>query len=350
MTVDVAPRRAEILSWYTQEIWRRRAFEEKLTDKVKEVIAGANLGKPTIESRTKTVDSFLAKAVKVDPVDENQFKYADPRTEITDVVGIRIVVSLSTDVSPVRAVLHEAFSVVEELERGGEGTVDVPGYQSVHLLVRLADADKGQATYQAFADLVAEIQVRTTLQHAWASLQHDMMYKADHTPTPAVRRRLTALAGLLELADREFTQVRRDHSDPTVAIASTAPQGSPGAVNAASLRLLAEELMGQTDVVDQAWFLQVAATVEQLGLGSIDDVRAALGAWGDRAIEVQAAVLVRKPFANPARVLDELLRLSLGPVYFDRRVAVEAPSDLPGARAHYETDRGELLRSLPLGS
>ena len=58
-----------------------------------------------------------------------------------------------------------------------------------------------------------ELQVRSILQHAWASLQHDLMYKGERTPTDSVRRRLIALAGLLELADHEFMAVRLAHGD-----------------------------------------------------------------------------------------------------------------------------------------
>ena len=57
-------------------------------------------------------------------------------------------------------------------------------------------------------DRPVELQVRSILQHAWASLQHDLMYKGERAPTDSVRRRLIALAGLLELADHEFMAVR----------------------------------------------------------------------------------------------------------------------------------------------
>ena len=48
------------------------------------------------------------------------------------------------------------------------------------------------------------------LQHAWAEFEHDIRYKGtvpdDHAPD--LNRRFALAAGLLELADREFTAIR----------------------------------------------------------------------------------------------------------------------------------------------
>jgi ppGpp synthetase/RelA/SpoT-type nucleotidyltranferase len=53
--------------------------------------------------------------------------------------------------------------------------------------------------------------VRTILQHAWAEIEHDIQYKSARALPPALRRRLAALAGLLEIADREFQAIRDEH-------------------------------------------------------------------------------------------------------------------------------------------
>ncbi|WP_409370853.1 GTP pyrophosphokinase, partial [Mycolicibacter minnesotensis] len=73
------------------------------------------------------------------------------------------------------------------------------GYASRHVLVGVEGEQQP-----------ASIQVRTVLQHAWAEFEHDVRYKgsipAEHVPD--LDRRFTLAAGLLELADREFTAIR----------------------------------------------------------------------------------------------------------------------------------------------
>ena len=52
--------------------------------------------------------------------------------------------------------------------------------------------------------------MRTVLQHAWAEFEHDIRYKGT-VPEEHARdfdRRFTLAAGLLELADQEFTTIR----------------------------------------------------------------------------------------------------------------------------------------------
>ena len=58
--------------------------------------------------------------------------------------------------------------------------------------------------------LVAEVQVRTILQHAWAEIEHDIQYKSTIAIPNTIRRRFMALAGLLEIADREFQAIQNE--------------------------------------------------------------------------------------------------------------------------------------------
>jgi hypothetical protein len=54
-----------------------------------------------------------------------------------------------------------------------------------------------------------EIQIRTLLEHTWAEIEHDLGYKSTEAVPHPVRRRFSRLAGLLELADSEFVEIRR---------------------------------------------------------------------------------------------------------------------------------------------
>jgi ppGpp synthetase/RelA/SpoT-type nucleotidyltranferase len=84
------------------------------------------------------------------------------------------------------------------------------GYQSLHYVAALSVARTGLAEYGRFTGLRVEIQIRSTLQHAWAEIEHDLGYKSAAGVPRDIRRRFSRIAGLLELADEEFSVIRRD--------------------------------------------------------------------------------------------------------------------------------------------
>ncbi|MBT7630134.1 MAG: hypothetical protein HN597_10600 [Desulfobacula sp.] len=81
-------------------------------------------------------------------------------------------------------------------------------YASIHYLIRLTDDRTKLLEYKRFKNLIAEIQVRTILQHAWAEIEHDIQYKSIDTIPVEIHRRFMSLAGMLEIADREFQAIQ----------------------------------------------------------------------------------------------------------------------------------------------
>jgi hypothetical protein len=78
----------------------------------------------------------------------------------------------------------------------------------MHHVVMLLPQRIALTEYAAFANLKAEIQTRSILQHAWAEIEHDLGYKTSHEVPRSIRRRFSRLAGLLELVDQEFERIR----------------------------------------------------------------------------------------------------------------------------------------------
>lgn len=347
---DQAQRSGEIKAWYDAYQYKCRALTGLLRNTLERTLREADVREPQIQGRTKKVDSLVAKSVKIE---NDAFKYENPRKEITDLIGLRVIVPLSTDQEPVLDALRSQFDVIEELVRGDESGIDVPGYRSIHLVIRVVE-NQGGPEYREYAGMVAEIQVRTILQHAWASLQHDLGYKADRAATPIIRRRLTALAGLIELADREFVDVRAAHLRPT----STRPIDSGvgdndlnGPVTATSVRLVAERLIGE-DSVGQEWFRQLSAVLSQLGIGTIGQLINELGPWADRAGDVHLSLQQDRPWINTAFTLDILLRIALTERYIAHRIDERVPGvdiepdDAQTARSAVEEEVAMLSRGL----
>lgn len=151
----------------------------------------------SITARTKSIESFAAKAERA--VDGRRL-FSDPLVEITDQVGLRVITYLREDVDAVATLLADEMRLLDDRDMGLETAREGRwGYASRHLLVGVEGEQQP-----------ASIQVRTVLQHAWAEFEHDIRYKgsipAEHAPD--LDRRFTLAAGLLELADREFTGIR----------------------------------------------------------------------------------------------------------------------------------------------
>ena len=79
------------------------------------------------------------------------------------------------------------------------------GYLSLHYICSLRE---GEEYPPEICGRKFEIQVRTTLQHTWACIEHDMGYKSEFGIPRIAVRQFARIAGLLELADDEFIRVR----------------------------------------------------------------------------------------------------------------------------------------------
>ena len=92
--------REELRAWFEEQADGFRSLEAAFREHLGSALLAARLDDARLETRTKSVDSFLDKAMKSDG--RGGFKYADPRTELTDLVGGRVMVPLSADVAPRR--------------------------------------------------------------------------------------------------------------------------------------------------------------------------------------------------------------------------------------------------------
>lgn len=159
-----------------------------------------------VESRTKSIESFREK------INRSGKNYSDPLAEVTDIVGIRLVLRTVADVEQVGALVVREFLVDHEnsVRKIDDLEADRFGYLSEHFIVRLKEPRARLPEWSAFSGLVAEIQVRTILQHAWASVEHSLNYKNEIDIPKIIRRRLFRLSALFELADQELDQISED--------------------------------------------------------------------------------------------------------------------------------------------
>lgn len=140
-------------------------------------------------------------------------QYADPKEQMTDLVGARFVVLLKLDLEIVEKVLIEYPEWTRSKDRDPLGEQkDRPkhfDYQSVHYIVRAA-YDMNFDGVQVPAGMPCEVQIRTLLQHAYAELVHDKFYKGiGHIP-PSADRLVARSMALMESTDDMFVQAVRE--------------------------------------------------------------------------------------------------------------------------------------------
>lgn len=268
------------------------AITEEYVARVRSILDEAGVNYLNVAGRAKSVESFAAKAGRMS---DGRPVYTDPLTEIADQIGIRVITYVHSDVEAVADLLATQLSVLDDRDLGRETASEGRfGYVSRHLLV--AD-ERGQ---------VAQVQLRTVLQHAWAEFEHDIRYKGTVPPEHRSEfdRRFTLAAGLLELADHEFTTIRERLRGSTVE--EPAATAGPGV----HPRELAAYLAGQYP--DAEWsrpdhYAWITGLLTELGVAS-------LGELGKLLAEVDSAELAarmdyRYPPGAVRRLDDALLSL-----------------------------------------
>ncbi len=257
----------------------------------------------SITARTKSVESFAAKTDR--RTTDGKQLYSEPLVEITDLIGLRVITYLREDVDTVANLLAEEMRLLDDRDMGQETAREGRwGYASRHLVVGVEGVQQP-----------ASIQVRTVLQHAWAEFEHEIRYKgsipAAHAPD--LNRRFTLAAGLLELADREFSAVRdrlRNSVPDTSAPEITSDPRIPTPVLATYLgNRFPDAGWSRTD--HYAW---IAGLLLDLGIDSIDEVDDVLAGIDTDAVNV--AMDYRYP-AGAVRRLDDSLLAVYGSRYIE---------------------------------
>ena len=293
---------------------------DALVAHVSELLDDAGINYLSVTGRAKSVESFAAKAVReADGVP----LYPDPLTDITDQIGVRVITYLRGDVTAVAQALGDQLSVLTDLDMGevtaGEGRF---GYASRHLLLTLDGVDlsgTGVDLPEALRGRRWQVQIRTVLQHAWAEFEHEIRYKGtipeEHVPD--LSRRFTLAAGLLELADREFTEIRaRLRRAP-----SSVDAGAAGALagGASDPRISGTDLSDflAARFPDAGWsrtdhYAWISGLLLELGITSLEELGGLLDSLDEEAIEARMAY---KYPAGAVRRLDDALLAVFGRRY-----------------------------------
>jgi ppGpp synthetase/RelA/SpoT-type nucleotidyltranferase len=265
-----------------------------------------------VTGRTKTIASFAEKAARtVNGVPA----YPDPARDITDQIGVRVITYVQSDVEAVAELLAAQVRVIDDRDMGRRTAQQGRfGYSSRHLLIGV---DPGRAAeLPELVGRVVQVQVRTVLQHAWAEFEHDIRYKGTVPGEHASEfdRRFTLAAGLLELADQEFTAIRERLRAPVPG--DEADDTDPDDPRIAP-RELAAFLAGQ--YADAGWsrpdhYTWISGLLLELGVTSLVELSEVLRGADDSGIT--ARMDYRYP-PGAVRRLDDTLLAGFGQRYVD---------------------------------
>jgi ppGpp synthetase/RelA/SpoT-type nucleotidyltranferase len=175
---------------------------------IAEVLSDAGVPVHSVSHRVKDFESTLRKLnLKTD-------RYSGV-SDLTDLLGIRVITYFSDDVDKVAEVIRSEFKIDSKNSIDKRKALDPNqfGYLSLHFVAGMTNKRSRFTEYKRFGDKKFELQIRSILQHAWAEIEHDLGYKAKSGLPDQLKRRFFRLAGMLELADEEFERLRREISD-----------------------------------------------------------------------------------------------------------------------------------------
>ena len=194
-----------ILAEYDALLPIYRRLERIVEISLQNIIDNNGLTVTAVSARVKSRESLAGKlALKGD-------KYHS-LGDITDILGARIITFYTDDVDRIAALTEKLFDIDWEnsVDKRRLHDTDSFGYNSLHYICRLPKSIVNEPDCPQLNEISFELQLRTTLQHAWASINHDIGYKTDVEIPHFYMRQINRLAGMLEMADDEFSRIRTE--------------------------------------------------------------------------------------------------------------------------------------------
>jgi len=197
-----------ILEEYRELLPILEKIKDVVLDNIKNCLAANNILVTAVEARVKTESSLAGK------LELKGSKYSS-LSDLTDIVGTRIITFYSDDVDKISALAEKMFEIDWEnsVDKRKMHELDSFGYMSLHFICRIPRSMYFDPEHPEINFIRFELQMRTALQHVWANMYHDTGYKSGVEIPREYLRSLNRLSGILELADDEFGRLRSSITD-----------------------------------------------------------------------------------------------------------------------------------------
>src|SRR5450432_2275907 len=153
--------------------------------------------KADVSMRPKDIDSLIKKLI---------LKPEHTYDSLGDKVGVRAVVRYQREVDEIVSSMPSIIGCGKPDDTRQRLADERVGYISVHFDGWLQDEHASQSKFPK-SKYRAEVQIRTLAQHLWSEISHDTSYKSGTTIRRDFKRRIHLLAGVIEVADNEFSRI-----------------------------------------------------------------------------------------------------------------------------------------------
>jgi ppGpp synthetase/RelA/SpoT-type nucleotidyltranferase len=197
-----------ILEEYREQLPSFMLLQQVVMEKLQQMVANNGIELNSMESRIKGEASLAGKLHRKGDKYQSLF-------DITDIFGARIITFYNEDVDRIASIAENLFDIdwPQSVDKRKMHQVTSFGYNSLHYICRIPRSVYYDERHPELNSLAFELQMRTALQHVWSAIQHDIGYKSDIDTPDEYHRDLGRLAGLLELADNEFSRIRNSIAD-----------------------------------------------------------------------------------------------------------------------------------------
>lgn len=156
-----------------------------------------------MESRLKSLKSIVGKLQRKGL----PLTLASAQKELYDIAGVRVICNYIDDIYDLADMLCGQGDVAVLRRRDYIQEPKPNGYRNLHLTVRIP-----VFLSTGSVGVPVEIQIRTIAMDFWASLEHQLRYKAEHTVPPSLRAQLKACAEESAALDLRMQEIYRQLS------------------------------------------------------------------------------------------------------------------------------------------
>jgi putative GTP pyrophosphokinase len=196
----------DIAKWYIQKKPVYESLLEAVTGIIKSLLKRESTVRYyLVQSRVKEYDKFEAKLSK----GVKEEKYAQPEN-MTDFAALRVICYLRQNKEIVACLLHDNFNVIKREDKSLDRGVDKIGYNAIHLDAMLKEDRANLPEHQRYKHLKFEIQITTILQHTYAEIEHDLLYKPSNVLPFEIQHSINNTSEELESLDEKFERIMED--------------------------------------------------------------------------------------------------------------------------------------------